>query len=48
MDIEERASGILGRSADIVTPDGLHEELQARIEKSDVPALRSEGSSLSR
>jgi hypothetical protein len=36
MDVRERASGILGRKADIMTRDSLHKTLRRRIEATAV------------
>jgi uncharacterized protein len=36
MDVQERATGILGRKADIMTRDSLHPRLKKRIEESAV------------
>ena len=36
MDVKERASGILGRKADIMTRDSLHKTLRRRIEATAV------------
>ena len=36
MDVKERAAGILGRSADIMTRDSLHPRLRKRIEETAV------------
>ncbi len=36
MEVKERASGILGREADIMTRDSLHKVLRARIEAAAV------------
>jgi len=36
MDVKERASGILGRKADIMTRDSLHKTLRQRIEATAV------------
>jgi predicted nucleotidyltransferase len=36
MDVKERASGILGRNADIMTRDSLHKTLRQRIEATAV------------
>ena len=36
MDVKERAAGILGRSADVMTRDSLHPRLRKRIEDSVV------------
>ena len=36
MDVRERASGILGRKADITTRDSLHKTLRRRIEATAV------------
>ena len=36
MDVKERASGILGRKADIMTRDSLHKTLRHRIEATAV------------
>ena len=36
MDVKERAAGILGRRADIMTRDSLHPRLRKRIEETAV------------
>jgi predicted nucleotidyltransferase len=36
MDVKERAAGILGRHADVMTRDSLHPRLRKRIEESAV------------
>jgi predicted nucleotidyltransferase len=36
MDVKERAAGILGRKADIMTRSSLHPRLRKRIEESAV------------
>ncbi len=36
MDVQERAAGILGRPADVMTRDSLHPRLRKRIEASAV------------
>jgi uncharacterized protein len=39
MDVKERASTILGRNADIMTRDSLHEYLRPRIEADAIPVF---------
>ena len=39
MDVKERASTILGRTADIMTRDSLHEYLRQRIEAEAIPVF---------
>jgi uncharacterized protein len=39
MDVKERASTILGRNADIMTRDSLHEYLRPRIEAEAIPVF---------
>ena len=39
MDVKERAATILGRKADIMTRDSLHEYLRPRIEAEAIPVF---------
>jgi len=39
MDVKERASSILGRTADIMTRDSLHKTLRHQIEAAAVPVF---------